>query len=111
MAVTSTWSINGQNVKSDVSDGFIKELVYRVDGEDDGTKTKYRATGSVKFTKPSSLPSEFIQFESVTKTNCIDWIKASLGADRVAAIESDIATQIGLMDTPVEKLGAPTAWG
>ena len=111
MAVTSTWSINEPNVKSDVADGFIRQLVYRVDGVDDTTNTTYRSTGSVSFAKPSSLPSEFIQFESVTKTNCIDWIKASLGADRVAAIESDIATQIGLIDTPTEKLGAPTSWG
>ena len=110
MAVTSTWSINEPNVKSDKSDGFIKELVYRVDGVDDTTNTKYRSTGSVSFSKPDALPSEFIQFESVTKTNCIDWIKASLGADQVTAIETNIATQIGLIDTPVEKLGAPTSW-
>ena len=111
MAVTSTWSINEPNVKSDVSDGFIKELVYGVDGVDDGTKTKYRATGSVQFTKPSSLPSEFIQFESVTREKALEWVKAALGSDQVTAIETNIATQIGLIDTPVEKVGAPTSWG
>ena len=110
MAVTSTWSINESNVKSDVSDGFIKELVYRVDGEDDTTNTKYRSTGSVSFVKPSSLPSEFIAFESVTKENAIAWVKAALGSDQVAATEANIATQIGLIDTPAEKLGAPTSW-
>ena len=110
MAVTSTWSINESNVKSDVSDGFIKELVYRVDGEDDTTNTKYRSTGSVSFVKPSSLPSEFIAFESVTKENAIAWVKAALGSDQVAATEANIATQIGLIDTPVEKVGAPTSW-
>ena len=111
MAVTSTWSINEPNVKSDKSDGFIKKLVYRVDGVDDGTNTKYRSTGSVQFTKPSPLPSEFIAFESVSKEKAIEWVKASLGADSVAATEANIATQIGLIDTPVEKLGAPTSWG
>ena len=110
MAVTSTWSINEPNVKSDKADGFIKELVYRVDGVDDTTNTKYRATGSVQFTKPSPLPSEFIAFESVTKTKALEWLKASLGADQVTAIETNIATQIGLIDTPTEKLGAPTSW-
>ena len=110
MTVTSTWSINEPNVRYDVADGFIKELVYRVDGKDDGTNTEYRSTGAVQFTKPDSLPSGFIAFESVTKTNCIDWIKAALG-DQVTAIEANIATQIGLIDTPVEKLGAPTSWG
>ena len=110
MAVTSTWSINERNVKSDVLDGFIRKLVYMVDGVDDTTNTKYRSTGSVQFTKPSPLPSGFIQFESVTRTNCIDWIKAALG-DQVTAIEANIATQIELIDTPVEKLGAPNSWG
>ena len=110
MAVTSTWSINEPNIRYDVADGFIKELVYRVDGKDDTTNTEYRSTGSVQFTKPSPLPSGFIAFESVTKTNCIDWVKASLGADSVAATEANIATQIGLIDTPVEKLGAPNSW-
>tara|TARA_R100000664_G_scaffold19720_1_gene28869 strand:+ start:599 stop:934 length:336 start_codon:yes stop_codon:yes gene_type:complete len=111
MAVTSTWSINEPNVKSDVSDGFIRQLVYRVDGKSDSTNTTYRATGSVSFVKPSSLPSEFIAFESVTKENAIAWVKAALGSDQVTAIEANIATQIGLIDTPVEKVGAPTSWG
>ena len=111
MAVTSTWSINEPNVKSDKSDGFIKELVYRVDGVDDGTNTTYRSTGSVQFTKPSSLPSDFIAFESVTKENAIAWVKAALGSDQVTATEANIATQIGLIDTPVEKVGAPNSWG
>ena len=110
MAVTSTWSINEPNVKSDKSDGFITELVYRVDGVDDVTNTTYRSTGSVPFVKPSSLPSEFTAFESVTKTQAIAWVKAALGSDQVAATEANIATQIGLIDTPTEKLGAPTSW-
>ena len=111
MAVTSTWSINDNATKRLVADDYIIELVYRVDGKDDGTNTEYRSTGSVQFTKPSSLPSDFIAFESVTKDNAISWVKASLGADSVAATEANIATQIGLIDTPVEKLGAPTSWG
>ena len=111
MTVTSTWSINENNVKSDVSDGYIKELVYRVEGVDDTTNTKYRSTGSVSFSKPSSLPSEFIQFESVTREKALEWVKSSLGADRLTEIETNIATQIGLIDTPVEKVGAPTSWG
>ena len=110
MAVISTWSINEPNVKYDVADGFIKELVYRVDGKDDGTNTEYRSTGAVQFTKPSSLPSDFIAFESVTKDNAIAWVKAALGSDQVTATEANIATQIGLIDTPVEKLGAPNSW-
>tara|TARA_B100000965_G_scaffold401015_1_gene423971 strand:- start:2808 stop:3143 length:336 start_codon:yes stop_codon:yes gene_type:complete len=111
MAVTSTWSINDNATKRLVADDYIIELVYRVDGVDDTSNTKYRSTGSVQFTKPSSLPSDFIAFESVTKDNAIAWVKAALGSDQVTATEANIATQIGLIDTPVEKVGAPTSWG
>ena len=110
MAVTSIWSLNESNVKSDMADGFIKELVYRVDGVDDGTNTKFRATGSVSFTKPDTLPGDFIAFESVTKDNAIAWVKAALGTDQVTAIETNVARRIGLIDVPTEKLGAPTSW-
>ena len=113
MAITSVWEINEPQTLSDVSDGFIKKLVYRVKGMDDASGTaveRYRVTGSVSFTKPDPLPSEFIAFESVTKDNGLTWIKAALGSDQVTAIETNIATQIGLIDTPVEKVGAPTSW-
>ena len=111
MAVISTWSINEKETRRLVADDYIIDLVYRVDGVDDTTNTKYRSTGSVSFTKPSPLPSEFIAFESVTKEKAIEWVKAALGSDQVAAIESNIAAKIGLIDTPTEKLGAPTSWG
>ena len=113
MAITSVWEVNGPQTRSDVSDGFIKELVYRVKGMDDASGTaveRWRVTGSVSFGKPSSLPSEFIAFESVTQANALDWIKASLGSDQVTAIETDITNKINLLDNPVEKTGAPTAW-
>jgi hypothetical protein len=46
----------------------------------------------------------------VTREKAVEWVKASLGADSVAATEANIATQIGLIDNPTEKLGAPTSW-
>ena len=109
MAITKVWEINETGVKSDTSDGFITELVYRVKGMDDGVE-KHRVTGSVSFAKPNSLPSEFIAFESVTKDNAMSWVKAALG-DQVTAIENDITSKINLINTPVEKIGAPTSWG
>lgn len=110
MAITAVWSINESATRRLVDDDYIIELVYRVDGKDDSTNTNYRITGSVEFTKPSSLPSDFIAFESVTKDNAIAWVKEALGSDQVTATEANIATQIGLIDNPVEKVGAPTSW-
>ena len=77
MAYTYTWEINESQMLSNVSNGFISTIVYRVKGMD-GSKEKARATGQVEFTEPSSLPSDFIAFNSVTKAKSLEWVKAAL---------------------------------
>jgi hypothetical protein len=107
MAISYTWEINESNMISDVSDGFITTIVYRVKGMD-GSNEKARATGQIKLTKPSSLPSDFVAFNSVTKTKCLEWVKADSSVD-VTAIENSLKAQIDLINTPTEKVGAPWA--
>ena len=107
MAYSYTWEINESNMISDVSDGFIKTIVYRVKGMD-GSTEKARATGQIVLTKPSSLPSDFIAFNSVTKAKCLEWVKADSSVD-VTAIENGLKAQIDLINTPTEKVGAPWA--
>lgn len=105
MAYSYTWEINESNMISDVSDGFISTIVYRVVGMD-GSEEKARATGKITLTKPSSLPSDFIAFNSVTKAKCLEWVKADSSVD-VSAIEGSLKSQIDLVNTPAEKIGAP----
>jgi hypothetical protein len=107
MAYSYTWEINEKNMVSDVSDGFITTIVYRVKGMD-GSTEKARATGQIVLTKPSSLPSDFIAFNSVTKAKCLEWVKADSSVD-VTAIENSLKAQIDLINTPTEKVGAPWA--
>jgi len=107
MAYSYTWEINETQMISDVSDGFIKTIVYRVKGMD-GSTEKARATGQIELTKPSSLPSDFIAFNSVTKAKCLEWVKADSKVD-VTAIENSLKAQIDLINTPTEKVGAPWA--
>ncbi len=108
MAVTCTWEINGTACKRDVADGYFTNVVYRVKGMD-GTEEKARFTGEVNFTKPSSLPSDFIAFDTSKKTpdqaTMITWVKNSLGTDAVTLIENDIKSKINLINTPVETTG------
>ncbi len=106
MAYSYTWEINESNMISDVSDGFISTIVYRVVGMD-GSEEKARATGQITLTKPSSLPSDFIAFNSVTKAKCLEWVKAAVGATEVTAIENRLKAEIDLINTPTEKVGAP----
>ena len=107
MAISYTWEINETAMISDVSDGFISTIVYRVKGMD-GSNEKARATGQVELTKPSSLPSDFVAFNSVTKAKCLEWVKADSKVD-VTAIENSLKAQIDLINTPTEKVGAPWA--
>ena len=111
MAITYEWEINGTSCERDVSDGYYTNVVYRVKGMDDGTE-KARRTGEVVFTKPESLPSGFIAFDTSAKTpdqaTMLTWVKEDLGTDQVTAIEASLKAEIDLINTPVQTVGV--AW-
>ncbi len=108
MAITYTWEINGTQCKRDVADGYYTNVVYRVKGIDD-TKEKARRTGEIVFSKPESLPSGFIAFDTSKKTpdesTMLTWVKDSLGSTEVAAIEASLKAEIDLINTPVQETG------
>jgi len=106
MAVTKTWEVN--TMERDLSDGYVNKVIYRVKGIDDADSTeKARATGEVSFTKPSSLPSDFIAYASLTESTVLGWVKTALGTDEVTSIESGLDTEVGLVNTPVTATGKP----
>tara|TARA_R100000329_G_scaffold32775_1_gene30447 strand:+ start:361 stop:696 length:336 start_codon:yes stop_codon:yes gene_type:complete len=108
MAITYTWEINGTACKRDVADGYFTNVVYRVKGMD-GTEEKARRTGEVVYTKPESLPSDFIAYDTSAKTpdsaTMVTWVKDTLGSTAVAAIEASLKTEIDLINTPVQATG------
>ena len=108
MAITYTWEINGNACKRDVADGYFTEVVYRVKGID-GSEEKARRTGLITFTKPESLPSGFIAFDTSKKTpdsaTMITWVKDALGTDAVTDIEAGLKAEIDLINTPVQATG------
>jgi len=106
MAISYTWEINESQMLSNVSNGFISTIVYRVKGMD-GSTEKARATGQVEFTEPSSLPSDFVAYDSLTAAKCLEWVKTAVGATEVTAIENGLKTKIDLINTPTEKVGVP----
>ena len=108
MAITYTWEINGTACKRDVADGYFTNVVYRVIGKD-GSEEKARRTGEITYTKPESLPSDFIAFDASKKTpnsaTMVTWVKDALGTDEVTAIEADLKSEIDLINTPVQAAG------
>jgi len=108
MAITYTWEINGTACKRDVADGYFTNVVYRVKGMD-GTEEKARRTGEVVYTKPDSLPSGFVAYDTSAKTpdsaTMITWVKDYLGTDAVTALEAGLKAEIDLINTPVQATG------
>ena len=106
MAISYNWEINDTAMIANVSNGFVKTIVYRVKGMD-GSTEKARATGQVEFTEPSFLPSDFVAYDSLTAAKCLEWVKTAVGATEVTAIENRLKAQIDLINTPTEKVGVP----
>tara|TARA_R100000742_G_C4252624_1_gene70782 strand:+ start:224 stop:559 length:336 start_codon:yes stop_codon:yes gene_type:complete len=109
MTVTKTWEIN--TLERDLSDGFVTEVIYRCKGIDnDDNKEKARATGSIQLTKPSSLPSDFIAYNSLTNSIVLNWVKTILDAQNagtVASIEAKLEEDVNLAKTPIKATGKP----
>ena len=104
MAITYEWQVN--TMERDLSDGFVTKVIYRVKGLDDGTE-KARGTGEVNFIKPSSLPSDFKSYDSLSESVCLTWVKDNLGSDQVTATETSLTNKINLINTPTTGTGKP----
>ena len=104
MAITKTWEIN--TLERDLSDGYVTKVIYRVKGISD-SEEKARATGEVIFTKPSSLPSDFVAYDKLTSSTVLGWVSSSLGADEVKAIETSLEAEVTEAITPTTAAGVP----
>ena len=104
MAITYEWQVN--TMERDLSDNYVTKVIYRVKGLDDGTE-KARGTGEVNFIKPSSLPSDFKSYDSLSESVCLTWVKDTLGSTEVTAIETNLTNQINLINTPTTGTGKP----
>ena len=104
MAITKTWQVN--TMERAISDGHVNKVIYRVIGKDDDIE-KDRATGQVTFTKPESLPSDFVAYDKLDEATVLGWVKTSLGTDEVTAIEKAIEDKIAIINTPVTATGKP----
>tara|TARA_R100000231_G_C5221268_1_gene133607 strand:+ start:223 stop:540 length:318 start_codon:yes stop_codon:yes gene_type:complete len=104
MAITKTWEIN--TLERDLSDGYVTKVIYRVKGISD-SEEKARATGEITFTKPSSLPSDFVSYDKLTSSTVLGWVTTSLGTDEVKAIETALEAEVTEAITPTTAAGVP----
>ena len=54
---------------------------------------------------PNPSKAGYIAYDSLTEAKVRSWVKASLGADKVTEVETQVAAQITQSKTP------PTEWG
>ena len=104
MAIVKTWEVN--TLERDLSDGHVNKVIYRVKAIDDSDNTEKdgtRQTGEVNFTKPSSLPSDFVAYDKLDASTCIGWVKTALGSDGVASVEAAIDAALATATTAVGK--------
>jgi len=104
MAVTKTWEIN--TVERDLSDGYVTKVIYRVKGLSDSVE-KARSTGEIEFTKPDSLPSDFVAYDSLTSSTVLGWVTTTLGSDEVTSVETQLEAQVNEVLTPTTASGVP----
>lgn len=83
-----------QNDNTDV----VYNVHWRVTGEDDKTLTTSNSIGTQVLNTESI--TEFIPFEDLTNDQIVEWTKATMGEEQVAAIESGIAKQIAEKENP-----------
>ena len=107
MAVTKTWEVN--TVERDLSDGYVTKVIYRVKGIDSSDSTeKARATGEVALaTKPETLLSDFVAYDSLTSSTVLGWVTTTLGTDGVRSIEEALLAELNAVITPTTGTGVP----
>jgi len=108
MAINKIWEIN--KMERDLSDGYVKKIIYRLKAIDDSDNKEVegtRMTGEVTFTKPSSLPSDFVAYDSLTSSTVLGWVTTSLGTDAVTSIETNLEAEVTEAITPTTATGVP----
>lgn len=93
-----TWTITAMFVQK--QEGTLQDVVYLIDwvaSDTDGVNTA-RIGGSTELAPPQ--PGSFIAYADITQQQAIDWVKNTMGVDRVYAIENELNLQIVYMQSP-----------
>lgn len=100
--MTTTWKIS--NLDRDTSDGFVKTVHWAASQVDGDYSASTYSTAS--FTKEDGI--NYVPYASLTEAAVVQWIKDSLGAEGVAAVEAALAANIA--DQKAPKVASGTPW-
>ena len=102
MAITYTWNCRTLDcyTKFDASGTELIDVVFNIHWSVQGDKTvsdvEYMSSsiGTASISTESIDPSKFIAVNELTNAEVTNWCKDALGADEVARIEANIASDI-----------------
>lgn len=97
----TTWKIS--NLDRDTADGFVRVVHWNASQTDgDFTASTY---STVSFTKEDGI--NYVPYADLTEAAVVEWVKGSLGADGVAAVDAALAAQIAEQKAPKVATGTP----
>jgi hypothetical protein len=99
----TTWTIS--TLDRNTSDGFVNTVHWtasQVDG--DFTASTY---STASFTKEDGI--NYVPYANLTEAAVVEWVKGSLGAEGVAAVDAALAANIAEQKAP--KVATGTPWG
>jgi len=97
----TNWKIS--TLDRDTADGFVNTVHWTASQTDgDYTASTY---STVSFTKEDGI--NYVPYESLTEAAVVEWVKASLGEEGVAAVDLALANNIAAQKAPVTATGTP----
>ncbi len=109
MADTYDWNI--VTLDRELSNGVVSTVHWTVDASRpnpniSGEPYSAGAYGSESYTADPTSRS-FIPYDNLTKEECLNWVKDSLGSERVTSLESGITANLDEQQNPTEAAGVP----
>lgn len=99
----TNWKISTLN--RNTADGFVTTVHWTASQVDGGHTASTYST--VSFTKKDGI--NFVPYAQLTEAAVIGWVKSSLGAEGVAAVDAALAAQIAEKKAPKNAAGVPWA--
>jgi hypothetical protein len=99
--MTTTWKIS--NLDRNTADGFVNTVHWDASQTDgDFTASTY---STVSFTQEDGI--NYVPYAELTEAAVVEWVKGSLGAEGVAAVDAALAANIAEQKKPKVATGTP----
>jgi hypothetical protein len=99
--MTTTFKISQMDRAT--ADGFVQTVHWTASQTDGGFTASTYSTAS--FTKEDGI--NYVPYADLTEAAVVEWVKSSLGAEGVAAVDAALAAQIEAQKNPVTATGTP----